>query len=95
MRAANDGLNKAKRTAAALVGKDLKLSVNRGRNKMETLYGRIYKLYPSIFSFITTDGKENLFGYNDMIMGKIKIYLRIDKKKLGNMRSSHIDEPPN
>ena len=79
MRAPNDGLSKAKQTAAALVGRQLKISVNRGRNKMETLFGCIEKLYPSIFLFRTTDGKENLFSYNDMIMGKIRIYLKSDK----------------
>ena len=63
-----------------LVKKKLESNIDRNvivtvyglRNKINKYEGKLYKLYPNIFSILTVDGEKS-FSYNDYIIGDIKI----------------------
>ena len=63
-----------------LIKKDLEKNLNKNvivtvhglRNKVTSYEGKLYKIYPNIFSIITDIGEKS-FSYNDYIIGDIKI----------------------
>ena len=63
-----------------LVKKELEDNLNRKviitvyglRNKINKYEGKLYKIYPNIFSIINDEGEKS-FSYNDYITGDIKI----------------------
>jgi len=54
------------------LNKNVIITVYGLRNKISRYEGKLYKLYPNIFSIIE-NGKEKSFSYNDYITGDIKI----------------------
>ena len=60
-------------------GKELKMSINRGRNKIENYCGAIEEIYPSVFIF-NVKASDKKFGsvaklscsYQDVLCGYIK-----------------------
>ena len=54
------------------VGKGVQISVYGLRNKVSTYVGKIYNIYPNIFT-IKTDTGEKSFMFNDLITGEVKI----------------------
>ena len=55
-----------------LKGKDVKLCINRGRKRFDTIQGRIESIYPSVFTIISND-KLQTFSYFDVLCGNVKI----------------------
>ncbi len=54
------------------IGKEVVVTHYGIRNKINRYRGKLYKVYPNIFSIIE-DGVEKSFSYNDYITGDIKI----------------------
>ncbi len=74
MREIVHGLQNAKRRVSLLAGREVTLVVNRGRNKIEKLHGRICDVYDGIFTLRETQGKVNSFSYNDVLTGSIRFF---------------------
>lgn len=61
---------------ASLLGKDVKISINRGRNRSEKYDGTILFAYPNVFVFKVKNNdlvKSLSISYNDLICGDAKI----------------------
>lgn len=54
------------------IGKCVQITVYGLRNKTSTYVGKIFALYPNIFSIKTEIGEKS-FTYNDLITGEVKI----------------------
>ena len=50
----------------------MQITVHGLRNKTSTYVGKIFALYPNIFSIKTEIGEKS-FTYNDLITGEVKI----------------------
>lgn len=61
-----------KRKIAELKGKNLSVSVNRGRNRITRLNGVIVDTFPSVFTFRAAAGDLVSFSYSDVICGDIR-----------------------
>ena len=65
-----------KNEISSLLGKDVKISINRGRNRSEKYDGTILFAYPNVF-ILKVKGNElinNLsISYNDVICGDARI----------------------
>ena len=57
-------------------GYPLKVKVNRGRNKIETVDGVIENTYPNVFTVRLQDGGLNTFTYADVMARNILFYKR-------------------
>ena len=60
-------------------GKDIDISINRGRKKIDSYCGTIENIYPSVFTvkIIDTDGfKSVTCSYSDVLCGDVKIVER-------------------
>lgn len=57
-----------------LKGKQIELSVNRGRNKIDTFFATVEFLYPSVFTIScdSVNGKTETFSYSDVLCNKVK-----------------------
>jgi uncharacterized protein Veg len=55
-------------------GLNIRLRVNRGRNRIEELEGMIENTYPSIFTLRTAGGEIFTFSYADVINRNILFY---------------------
>jgi len=59
------------------------IRVNRGRNRIETLEGKIENTYPAIFTVRAVGGELNTFSYADLlsknILFKKKINVEIEE----------------
>lgn len=64
-------INEVKRSIAALKGKDLSVSVNKGRKKILNMDGVIVDIFPSVFTFRAVAGELVSFSYSDVICGDI------------------------
>lgn len=71
MRQRTTDVNEVKRAIAALKGKDLSVSVNKGRKKILNMEGVIVDLFPSVFTFRAAAGDLVSFSYSDVICGDI------------------------
>ena len=54
-----------------LTGLNVKLKVNRGRNKIELIEGIIENAYPNIFTIRKNSGELNSFSYADVVSGNV------------------------
>lgn len=54
-----------------LKGMNVKLKVNRGRNRIETVEGMLENAYTSIFTVRTKSGDINSFSYSDILAKNI------------------------
>lgn len=55
-----------------IAGQQIKIKVNRGRNKTELLRGSVEDTYPQIFTFRKTDGELNSFSYADILSKTVR-----------------------
>ena len=69
-------IQEVKQKIAELRGKNLSLAVNRGRNKITTLNGRIEDVFPSVFTFRAAAGDIVSFSYSDIICGDIQFRIK-------------------
>lgn len=81
MREINAGMDTVKDRIKKLQGTQLKLLINRGRNRFVSIDGIIKDVYPNVFTVITDEGDVDLytFSYADVMTKNIKIF-RSEKK---------------
>lgn len=74
MRELGMSLSEVKMQLEQLQGKQVELSVNRGRNKIETFFATVEVLYPSVFTISSEQalGKTETFSYSDVLCSKVK-----------------------
>lgn len=70
MRKAVYGLKEVKEKIKELKGQSVKLSINRGRKKIDIVTATINDVYPSVFT-IKVDEKLQTFSYFDVLCGDI------------------------
>ncbi len=75
MRKRTLNINEVKRDIEGLKGRNLSLSINKGRKKITKLSGEIIDLFPSVFTFRAAAGDIVSFSYSDVICGDIKFLL--------------------
>lgn len=73
MRANANALFEIKARIADLKGSEINLSVNRGRKKIDKLQGFIENIYPSVFTFMTSQKERETFSYFDVLCGLVAI----------------------
>ncbi|MDR1138876.1 MAG: hypothetical protein LBK70_03255 [Clostridiales bacterium] len=76
MRKVNNSIENIKEFVSALVGKNLKISVNKGRKRIIKYTGSIQQLYPQVFILNIDDNKDiksMSCSYHDVICGDIKM----------------------
>ncbi len=56
-----------------LKGEHIDLEVNTGRKKIKTFSGSIQSVYPSVFTFLDTEGNTKTYSYSDVLCGDVKI----------------------
>lgn len=72
----NRTLPAVKEQIESLKGKNVKLKINKGRNKIVHLTAIINEVYPSMFVILPTskvDLDRKSFSYSDMLCGDIAI----------------------
>ncbi len=74
MRVIQQDIKATKRQVTDLKGITIRLRVNRGRNRIETIHGSVESTYPSIFTVRHTDGEISSFSYNDILAKNILFY---------------------
>ncbi|MGI6213122.1 MAG: Veg family protein [Christensenellales bacterium] len=74
MREINQDIDATKRQVTDLKGITIRLRVNRGRNRIETIHGSVESTYPSIFTVRHLDGDLSSFSYNDILAKNILFY---------------------
>ena len=73
MRANANALTEIKQKIVELKGNKINISVNRGRKKIDILYGFIENIYPSVFTFLTESNNRETFSYFDILCGLVAI----------------------
>ena len=72
MRKINIDLNEVKEKIKMLKGKNVEMSINRGRKKIESVSGVVQDVYPSVFTVIIKDQTLlQTFSYFDVLCGKV------------------------
>ncbi len=74
MRVIEQDIEQTKKQVSFLKGMTIRLRVNRGRNRIETIHGSVENTYPSIFTVRHTDGDLSSFSYNDILAKNILFY---------------------
>ena len=74
MREATGDVNVTKGLVKGVVGKRVRLRVNRGRNKIEELVGSVESVYPGIFTFRSDDGTLSSFCYADVVSKNVRFF---------------------
>lgn len=74
MREIIQDIDATKRQVTHLRGMTIRLRVNRGRNRIETICGAVEDTYPSIFTVRHLDGDLSSFSYNDILAKNILFY---------------------
>lgn len=65
-------LDEVKNKINNLQGKEVALSINRGRKKIEYVSGMVKDLYPSVFTVVIKDKTLlQTFSYFDVLCGKV------------------------
>ncbi|MDI9486918.1 MAG: Veg family protein [Bacillota bacterium] len=82
MRVINQDISKTISRIKQLKGMEVKLKVNRGRNRIEEIEGILESVYPSIFTVRNNDGDVSSFSYSDILAKNIMFYGDKDKTKL-------------
>ncbi len=72
MKRTNLDLQSIKEKIKQLKGEDVKLSINRGRKKIDIVSAKIKDIYPSVFT-ITIDGSLQTFSYFDIMCGNVVV----------------------
>ena len=67
------GLEIVKKQISDLKGVDIDIEVNIGRKKIKQFNGIIQSVYPSVFTFMDSDGNIKTFSYSDILCGDVKI----------------------
>ncbi len=73
-----------KKAIKTLIGKRLKISVNRGRKKIERYEGEVENAYPSVFVLKIMDAplvNSLSFSYSDIICGEVKLKIKKTAEK--------------
>ena len=69
-------MDQVKQEVCSLVGKPIKISVNRGRNKIERYKGSVIFTYPHLF-VVRIDNDEQIdrlsLSYKEVICGEVKL----------------------
>ena len=65
-------IEKIKKEIYSMVGKEVNLYVNLGRNKEENYVGTILNVYPKLFT-VNVDGIIKSFSYSDVLTKMIVI----------------------
>ncbi|MBQ8844659.1 MAG: Veg family protein [Clostridia bacterium] len=73
MRKINKGLDEVKIKISELKGKNVEMSINRGRKKIDIVSATIKDVYPSVFTIKTEDEKVQTFSYFDILCGNVVI----------------------
>ena len=76
MRKCAVSIEEVKKDVRALVGKKLRVSVNRGRKKVDRYDGEITAIYPSVFVLSVvglSTGNSLSCSYSDVVCGDIKL----------------------
>lgn len=69
-------LNDIKNKILEIKGKEIDISINRGRKKIDSYNGKIENIYPSVFTVKIIDGdslKNVTCSYSDVLCGDVKI----------------------
>lgn len=67
----------AKRRVQTLIGHNITLKVNKGRNRYITFNGRITNAYPAIFTVSTIENDKQKvvsYSYNDVLTKTVRFY---------------------
>lgn len=67
----------AKRRVQTLIGHNITLKVNKGRNRYITFNGKITNAYPAIFTVSTVENDEQKvvsYSYNDVLTKTVRFY---------------------
>ena len=65
------GLDEIKLQITNLKGQNVKMHINRGRKKIESVNAVIKDVYPSVFTIKTDDEKLQTFSYFDVMCGNV------------------------
>lgn len=74
MRKILNGQDEIKKKISALKGLCVKMDINRGRKKIETISATIKDVYPSVFTIKTDDERLQTFSYFDVMCGNVVFY---------------------
>ncbi|MGN1162485.1 MAG: Veg family protein [Christensenellales bacterium] len=69
-------LSEVKDQILALKGENVKLTINRGRKRIEKMVATIDSCYPSVFTVKTDETQTNsiqTFSYSDVLCGDVKV----------------------
>ncbi len=72
MKRNNITLSEIKDKITALKGREVNVTNNRGRNKIESYLGTIDNIYPAVFTIKSKDVNKT-FSYSDVLCGNVKI----------------------
>lgn len=86
MRTINQDITKTIEQVKDMQGINIKLKVNRGRNKIEEIEGVVEDVYPSIFTIRSTSGELSSFSYSDILARNILFYRQQSKAKAVNKK---------
>lgn len=70
MREIKNNINVAKQNVLSLKGKNVKVKVNQGHNRISFYEGAVCELYPSVFTVRTQDGTKT-FSYAEVHTGQV------------------------
>ena len=75
MRKTTVSVEQVKKGVRALMGKPIKIKINRGRKRIERYSGEISAVYPSVFTLKVDKGavKSLSCSYSDLICGEVVI----------------------
>ncbi|MCH5158914.1 MAG: Veg family protein [Clostridiales bacterium] len=71
MRTRARSIEEVKKSIESMRGRNLSVSVNKGRKKTVRLNGVIEDMFPSVFTFRAEKGDMVSFSYSDVICGEI------------------------
>ncbi len=69
--------DKAKKFVSSLIGKEVKIKVNVGRNKHEYYEGEVIGMYPYLFT-VKVDNLMKSFSYVDLITKDVQFKIKND-----------------
>ncbi len=72
-------LNEIKDKILAIKGKDIDITINRGRKKIDSYLGIVENIYPSVFTVRILNNRQlkNLTcSYSEVLCGDVKIFER-------------------
>ena len=73
MRKTPNEITNIKEHILKLKGTKIDLEVNTGRKRIKTFSGSIQSVYPSVFTFLDTEGNTKTYSYCDVLCGDVKI----------------------